>query len=166
MTSFLSVSLLPLLMMVAGIGDFLTYRIPNWLTGIIALSFIPMVLLTGMSLELMLWHFGVGIGLLVIGFGFFAMGVIGGGDAKLMAAAGLWFGWPACLYFLAYTALAGGVLALALAVWAALQTDQEIRGNTWITRWKKLKLDIPYGIALAAGAILALPQSWWMGVVQ
>src|SRR5262245_58118866 len=131
MVSMLSASLLPLLMMIAGIGDFLTYKIPNWLTGLIVVLFVPMALLTAMPLSLAAWHLAAGVGMLVFGFGLFAGGLVGGGDAKLMAAAGLWFGWPSSMYFLAYTALAGGALAVAMALWAATQVDQEMRGHTW-----------------------------------
>jgi prepilin peptidase CpaA len=164
MTAVLAASLLPLLMMIAGIGDFLTYKIPNWLTGLIAVSFIPMALLTAMPLETVALHVAAGVGLLIVGFGLFAGGLVGGGDAKLMAAAGLWFGWPASMFFLAYTALAGGVLAIAVALWAATQVDQEMRGHSWIARWRGIKPDVPYGVALAVGAILAMPNSWWMHI--
>ena len=164
MTGTLATTLLPLLMMVAGIGDFLSYRIPNWLTGLIALTFFPMALLMGMPLDLLLWHVATGVALLAVGFGVFAMGWFGGGDAKLLAAAGLWFGWPAAMQFLVLTALAGGVLALVACAWAALQADQEMRGRRWVDRVRHAKLDLPYGVAFAAGAVLAFPQSWWMQV--
>lgn len=162
MTGTLATTLLPLLMMVAAIGDYLSYRIPNWLTGLIALSFFPMALMMAMPADLLLWHVGTGAVLLAAGFGIFAMGWFGGGDAKLLAAAGLWFGWPAAMQFLVLTALAGGVLALAACLWSVLQADQEMRGHTWFHRLRNAKLDLPYGVAFAAGAVLAFPQTWWM----
>ena len=59
-------------------------------------------------------HFAVFAAALVAGMVMFALGWIGGGDAKLFAAAALWLGWPACFSYAAFTALAGGGLALAL----------------------------------------------------
>lgn len=162
MTAILAASLLPLLMMIAGIGDFLSYRIPNWLNGIIALSFVPMAVATGMPLDMAAIHIATGAVVLALGFGIFALGLVGGGDAKMMAAAAIWFGWPAVLQFLVFTVIAGGVLAVILALRAAVQVNHDIRGHTWMERWKVAKPDIPYGIAFAAGAILAFPQSWWM----
>jgi prepilin peptidase CpaA len=161
MPASLPVLLFPALMILAGVNDALTYRIPNWLTLAIGLLFWPFALFYGMPGELLLWHALTGVVLLVMGFGLFAAGLFGGGDAKLMAAAGFWFGWPVAMKFLVLTALAGGLLALAIALWTALQMDQEMRGHTWIERFRSRKIDVPYGVALAAGAVIAFPDSWW-----
>jgi Flp pilus assembly protein protease CpaA len=40
--------------------------------------------------------------------------------------------------------------------------NAEIQGKSWAKRFAGLKPDVPYGYALAIGAILAFPQSWWM----
>ena len=161
MLASLPIVLFPALMILAGVTDALSYRIPNWLTVAIALLFWPIAILNGMPGGVLLWHAVTGVALLAIGFGLFAAGVFGGGDAKLMAAAGFWFGWPVAMNFLVITALAGGALAIVMALWSALQLDQEMRGHTWIERWKNKKLDVPYGIAFAAGAVIAFPGSWW-----
>lgn len=166
MTSTLAASLLPLLMMIAGLGDFLTYRIPNRLTLAIAGLFFPMAWATGMPLEAVLGHGLIALGLLALGFALFAAGWFGGGDAKLMAAAGLWYGWPHALTFLVDTALAGGVLAAAVGLWSAIQVDQEIKGHGRMRRWLAAKPHVPYGLALAAGAILAFPGTWWMAFAR
>jgi prepilin peptidase CpaA len=68
----------------------------------------------------------------------------------------------ASMPFIVYTALAGGVLALILLVWGLVRADQEMRGRSWIARFEKFKPNVPYGIAIAAGAILAYPQIWSM----
>ena len=51
---------------------------------------------------------------LVVAFGFFTQGWIGGGDAKLAAATALWFGFDHLLDYLIYASLFGGVLTLLL----------------------------------------------------
>src|SRR5262245_21295180 len=151
MIAFLAQILLPFLVVVAGAHDFFTLRIPNWLNAFIALAFFPLALLTGMPMEVMLMHCLVAVAILVVGFGLFSGGFIGGGDAKLLAAAGLWFGWPAAATFLILTAIAGGVLALAFQVWSILKIEQEVREIGWAKRLRSWEADLPYGNALCGG---------------
>ncbi len=166
MTAFLSVTLFPLLMIIAGTGDALSMRIPNWLTLLIALLFIPMALLTGMPWSLIGIHLAVGFGLFVVGFALFALGLFGGGDSKLLAAAGLWLGWADLMPFLVMTAFAGGVLALCVGIWSAINVSSEIKDGSIFKHLGSIKPNVPYGYAFAIGAILAFPQSWWMPMAQ
>ena len=71
MIHFLSITVFPLLMIIAGAGDALAMRIPNWLTGLIAAAFLPMALLTAMPLELIGMHLGVGLAMFAAGFALF-----------------------------------------------------------------------------------------------
>jgi prepilin peptidase CpaA len=162
MTAFLSVTLFPLLMIIAGAGDALSMRIPNWLTVLIALLFFPMAMLTGMPVKMFSVHLLVGAAMFVIGFGLFAAGLFGGGDAKLLAAAGLWLGWPDLMPFLVMTAFAGGGLALCVGLWSAVNISSEVKDGTIFRKLGAIKPNVPYGYAFAIGAILAFPQTWWM----
>jgi prepilin peptidase CpaA len=162
MIPFLSVTVFPVLMIIAGTGDALSMRIPNWLTILIALLFFPMALLTGMPWSLLGVHVLVGIAMFLAGFAFFALSLFGGGDAKLLAAAGLWLGWPDLMPFLVMTAFAGGALALCVGLWSAINTASEIKDGSIFKYLGTLKPNVPYGYAFAIGAILAFPQSWWM----
>ena len=154
--------LLPFLAVVAAVSDVLTLRIPNWLNAVIALAFFPMALATGMPGEAVMWHSLTGIVVLVVGFGLFSAGVIGGGDAKLLAATALWIGNAQLLPFLVLTALAGGVLVIVMKVWQMLRLEGEVHEVGWAKRLFGFKMDLPYGVAIAAGTIFALPGSWWM----
>lgn len=162
MTAFLSITLFPFLMIVAGAGDALTMRIPNWLTLLIAIAFFPMALLTGMPWGMFGLHVAVGVAMFFAGFLFFSLGLFGGGDAKLLAAAGLWLGWPDLVPFLVMTAFAGGALALAVGIWSLVNMSSEIHDGSIFRRLGKIKPNVPYGYAFAIGAVLAFPQSWWM----
>ena len=162
MLHFFSITLFPLLMIVAGAGDALAMRIPNWLTLSIAVAFLPVALLSAMPLAAVALHVAVGMGLLVVGFAFFSFGIFGGGDAKLLAAAGLWLGWPGFISFLVMTALAGGGLALVVCAWSLFCHDRSFRGGTLFERFATIKPNVPYGYALAIGAILAFSQSSWI----
>lgn len=162
MVSVLSISLFPLLMIIAGAGDALSMRIPNWLTLLIAVLFLPMALLTGMPWGMIGIHVLVGLCMFAAGFILFALGLFGGGDAKLLAAAGLWLGWPDLMPFLVMTAFAGGALALCVGIWSAINVTSEINDGSIFRRLGSIKPNVPYGYAFAIGAILSFPQSWWM----
>jgi prepilin peptidase CpaA len=163
MIHFLSISLFPVLMIIAGAGDALSLRIPNWLTIAIALTFFPMAWATGMPLDVFGLHVLIGVIFFIVGFMFFSFGMFGGGDAKLLAAASLWFGTAQALPFLVFTILAGGLLALLVGIWSMISMDWEIHDMKWTAKIRTLKPNVPYGYAFAIGAILAFPQTWWMG---
>ena len=54
---------------------------------------------------------------LLIPFVLFALGMLGAGDAKLLAAIGAWVGPTGMVWVLLLTGVAGGVLALAMALY-------------------------------------------------
>jgi len=90
----------------------------------------------------------------------FALGWIGGGDAKLFAAAALWIGWPAALTYLAVTGLAGGGLALLLlSLRSPLARPLVLAGPAWFARLGEPDENVPYGVAIAVGALAAFPAS-------
>ena len=167
MLNTVSNSLLPIMLIVAAVSDVISLRIPNWLTGLTALLFFPLAFATGMPLAEFEVHLLVGVALFVVGFVFFQFGLFGGGDAKLMAAAGLWFGSSSALPFLFMTAVAGGVLAVVVGLWSIFTMHLEIHGRTEDqgSTWKRitaLKPNVPYGLAFAVGGIVAFRDTWWM----
>jgi prepilin peptidase CpaA len=162
----LSISLLPTLMIVAAFTDVSSYKIPNWLTALTAALFFPMALLTGMPLADFGWHLLAGVGLFAVGYAGFALGLFGGGDAKLLAAAGLWFGIDQSGSFIMLTALAGGVLAICIGLWSGVMALHQhytlgIEGP-FLKKLRSFTPNLPYGIALCVGALLAFPQTWWV----
>jgi prepilin peptidase CpaA len=152
----------PTLVVAAAIGDLLTMRIPNWLNAATALSVLPMAALAGMPLDVVQWHFLAGVVMLAFGFVLFARGYVGGGDAKLLAAAGLWIGWSSLLPFVLVTAMAGGALAILYKLWQLVRTEQEVRDFVWLRRVLRADLQLPYGIAIAAGAVWVYSGTWWI----
>lgn len=155
-------SLLPALMILAAAFDVTSYRIPNWLTALTAAMFVPVALYVGMPMAAFGGHVLMGIALFLIGYVLFALGLFGGGDAKLMAAAGLWFGFDRSLNFLLFTGLAGGFLALVVLAMVTLHVNFEVTEASFREKFRKLTPPVPYGFALAVGAILATPGAWWM----
>jgi len=162
MTDLLIMTLFPMLVVAAAIGDLLTMRIPNWLNGATALSVVPMAALAGMPFDVVQGHLLAGAVMLVLGFLLFARGYVGGGDAKLLAAAGLWIGWGSLLPFVLVTTIAGGALAILYKMWQLVRTEQEVRDFVWLRRVLRADLELPYGIAIAAGAVWVYSGTWWM----
>jgi prepilin peptidase CpaA len=95
--------------------------------------------------------------MLAAGFALFSRGWIGGGDAKLFAAAALWIGWSAIAQFTAFVAIAGGLLALGALV-LGLVRQAEVSSPAVIAN---SQAELPYGIAIACGALIVYPQTIW-----
>lgn len=151
----------PLLTIIAGAGDVMTLRIPNWLVISLAAAFPAFAWAAGMTPFLFGIHVATAVALLAAGFVLFSLRLFGGGDAKLMAAAGLWLGFPCVIPFILLTAVAGGLLAGAIGIIHAIQMEASLR-DSWAARLlASFRPDVPYGFAIAAGAILAVPYSFW-----
>jgi prepilin peptidase CpaA len=157
--ALLVLSPLPLLLIVAAIKDATTMTIPNWISLAIAGAFLvtaPFALEVGAIGANALTAAGV----LAAGFAMFSLNWIGGGDAKLLAAAALWMGLPGLPDFLIWTGIFGGGLSLGLlgarqiVVYLPIAPVQGALG-----RLLEPKGDIPYGLAIAAGGLAAFPQS-------
>lgn len=146
--------------------DLFTMTIPNRISLILVAGFFCLAPFTGMDLQTAALHVGAGVAMLVFGFGCFAMGWIGGGDAKLFAATSLWFGFStALLDYIAISTILGGVLTLAILMVRGQPLPAMLSGATWAERLYRADHGVPYGIALAAGALLAYPDSIWMTAI-
>lgn len=155
-------SILPCLVIVAGLRDLTTMTIPNWISGLLIVGFFPAALAVGLAPMTVAVHVGVALAALLAGMAMFAAGWIGGGDAKLMAASCLWLGLSGSGVFLLGTGIAGGALCIALIV-ARAQMQPYLSGMpNWVSSLMQPKGDIPYGVAIAAGALLAFPASGLM----
>lgn len=161
-SSFIILSIFPVLLMTAGIGDFFTMRIPNWLNGLMVVLFFPVAFIAGMPLEVMKWHVLAGLLVLAVGMFLFFTIKFGGGDAKLLAAGALWVGWTALIPFSIYTAFAGGALALVVAAWIAVKHWQDIPADGLFGTVFNRKSNVPYGIAIAVGGLASFSDSWWL----
>ncbi|GAC1307451.1 MAG: hypothetical protein NVSMB19_20200 [Vulcanimicrobiaceae bacterium] len=139
--------------------DVATRRIPNLLTAALAVAALALHAAAGWS------SFGVACATLVvvllIGFVAFSFGWLGGGDVKLLAAGAAALGYPDAVPFLIYTALAGGVLAIAFAlalgrlgsVFASIGLVLRpfaYKGTVAVAPRKPITL--PYAVAIASGA--------------
>ena len=162
LTDAIRLLLFPALMAFAASSDLLTMTISNRLSLALAGGFFLLTLVTGMSLAAIGMHLAAAALVLVVSFGFFSMGWIGGGDAKLAAATALWFGFDYLLDYLIYASLFGGVLTLLLIQFRRLPLPGLLARQTWIFRLHETGGGVPYGIALAAAALAVYPKTGWM----
>ncbi len=155
------------LLVIAALKDLTTMTIPNWVSGVLLVLFLPAAFAVGLPLEQIGWHGLIGLGMLALGVGMFALNWMGGGDAKLLSAAGLYFGWPGAMEFVLWTCMAGGALALVLLSARSYVRPLVATGKAaWVDRLLEPKGDIPYGVAIAVGALAAFPESGLMKAFQ
>ncbi len=154
--------LFPATMAFAASSDLLTMTISNQITLILLGGFFLLAFATGMDQSQILSHIGAASVVLVVTFIFFARGWIGGGDAKLAAVTALWFGFDQLLNYALYASLLGGVLTLAMIRFRLLPLPRILAGQEWLRRLHQLDAGVPYGIALAAAALLIYPDTSWM----
>ena len=156
----LVIVVLPLLLALAAGWDLASYTIPNLLQLALVAAFVFFVLATGMPHGMLGWHLLAGFLGLTVGFTLFAFGFIGGGDVKLFAAIALWLGFDRDLMnYMLIASLLGGALTLALLVLRQVPLPARLAGQSWLLRLHDQRAGIPYGVALAAGAFLVLPQT-------
>ncbi len=166
LATILVLTVFPILVTYAAISDIRTLRIPNWLNLAIAGSFFPVALIAGMPLEVMVWHLAAFGAAFALGFTIFALNLFGGGDAKMIPAAAIWLGWgdggEYMITFFIMTSLAGGLLAIISFIWRKLTVEVGVWASEGAgQKMLEKKPDLPYGVAIAAGALITYPQTWW-----
>lgn len=139
------------LLLWAAYCDVQSLTIPNRISLAMVLLF-PALALTGTHEIDWLPSLGVAAAVLVAGFLLFVLRLVGGGDAKLIAAASLWAGPDLVLPFLFVTAVAGGGMAMVLYM------HHRIAGSTgWIHLAPAspdfAKQPMPYAVAIAVGGL-------------
>ena len=152
-----------LLLGAACVSDLRTRRIPNVLVLVLAAAGVVFALLSRP------WLSGLGLSLgglatgLAIWLPFWLMGMMGAGDVKLFAAGAAWLGAGQAVQAALLAAFAGGALSLiywlivhgpSLTFMRLAQGVHEpgaLRGEA-PERWQRR---MPYGLAMAAGLLLA-----------
>jgi prepilin peptidase CpaA len=146
------------LMLIAAFEDLRRLLIPNVLTLSVCVLW-PLYVLATPSLLVVVGSLGCALAVFIAGALCFSRGYLGGGDVKLLAAAALWAGPGATAPLLVVTGVLGGMLALFLllppgAYFTALARAKLGPGDT--PEKFGNSTPVPYGIAIAAAAILVV----------
>jgi len=145
-------------MLTAAAKDATSMTIPNWISLAVIAGFFIVAPFVWQGLDIFITHLLVGLSFFAAGFVMFALGWLGGGDAKLMAATGLWWQWDEAVIYIFYTTMLGGALALLL-VFGRKFIPTRVLTADWAYHLFKDEKKMPYGLALAGGALMTLPQS-------
>ncbi|MFD1107142.1 A24 family peptidase [Sphingobium olei] len=136
------------LLIVAAITDLRSRIISNRLNLIVA----ALAPLWWIACGLPLWpgvvvQLGGGILVFMIFAGLFALGMMGGGDVKLLGALALWFPWQILVSLLVLMALLGGAVTILTVI------DHKLRK-------KQGQAEIPYGVAISIAALWVLGEQY------
>jgi len=145
-------------LLIAAYTDFWSMKIPNLVSLAMAAGFLLTLPLTWQGLPFLTEHLLVGATFFLAGFAMFAFGWLGGGDAKLMAGIALWLGWTDVLNFIFMTTLFGAILGIFL-IFGGRIMPVRLRTSEVGMRLFQGGKDMPYGLALAAGALFIWPTS-------
>lgn len=148
------VLLFPLALLYAAFRDLASYQIPNWLSLAIVADFVAGALATSLAISAIGWHLSAGLATLLVGILLFARGLIGGGDAKLLAACAVWVGWPGLPRFCLVVAVLGGLLALLVLGLRRVSLPAWWAERAWIRRLQSAEQGIPYGVAIGIGGVV------------
>jgi prepilin peptidase CpaA len=146
-----------LLCVIAAMHDVNRLTIPNWLNLTLAGLFLPAATVSGVPMEIIGGHLMVGALAFLVAFGLFAFNIFGGGDAKMIPAVMLWLGPNAAFDFVFVMALAGGACALVILGVRRVLPAAALPGM--IRAPFEEKAGVPYGVAIAVGALVAAPGS-------
>ena len=121
-------------MVQAGLSDLTTMKIRNALVLLFLLAFVVLAPFAGFTLPEIGWSVAAAAGVLVCTFAFFALGWMGGGDAKFAAVTVLWLGADHTAIYLIYAAFFGGVLTLGLLLLRTSILTAWLGNSSWVAR--------------------------------
>ncbi len=133
--------------------DLRTSKIPNYLTGALALVALGMHTANGVA-QLLIALSTMAIAF-TIGSLCFSLGWLGGGDVKLIAAACALVSYPGAIWLIADILIVGAALAIVQAAFAGRLFDLFRSAYAIAKTGKSLQAAtvLPYGVAIAGGSV-------------
>ncbi len=150
----------PFCMAYAAVSDMLSMTIANRVSLLLVASFMVLAPMTGMDWNLYGMHLVAGITVLLFTFTLFALGAMGGGDAKLLAATAVWMGFGIELVqYLVMAGFVGGVLTLAIMSYRGSALAIFTGHNRMLRNFADSSLGVPYGIGLGIAGLIVYPET-------
>ena len=161
----LLLTIFPGAMAFAAATDLFTMTVPNRIVLVLIAGFFIIAPMVGLGWADIGVHVALASVALLVTFGLFSKGWIGGGDAKLFAATCLWLGPGGMVVYSIYAALLGGALTLVLLFVRNMPLPATLLFQGWIVRLHSPKEGVPYGIALAAAGLMVYPETPFMAAL-
>ena len=156
----------PMAMAFAAANDLFTMKIPNKISLALIAAFVLAALYVRLPVETALMHVAIGAAALAAGFVMFSLRLLGGGDAKLMAAGALWMGPDHALLYIAYVTIFGGLLSGAILAYRKFVPASAAALPSWAMKLHVQGTGIPYGMAIAASGLVMYPSTIWYHALQ
>ncbi len=142
----------------AAYRDAKEFRIPNYTSLVIAISFFVYAALSLSPIEIA-FHVMVASIIFALTFILYMKNSFGAGDVKLLSALSLWAGSTTIMPFLFAVSVFGGMLALLILMCRknkSLHTQIHNKKLNTLIHWMKTRQEVPYGVAIACGGLLVL----------
>ncbi|WP_377297746.1 prepilin peptidase [Rhizobium sp. SGZ-381] len=166
MIASLALGILPLGLALAAASDLLTMKIPNAIPLTLFLAFFPVAGLAGLGGVAIGWSCLAALAVFCACFALFAVNAMGGGDAKLLTAVALWYGFNISLFeYLVTVAFVGGALTLVILLIRS-KADRLLSLGLRLPASLVTARKIPYGIAIAIGGILTFGSTPLAGLIR
>ena len=150
----------PFCMVFAAVSDTVSMTIANRVPLLLLVVFMVVAPLTGMGWAAYGWHLAAGGLVLAVTFSLFALGGMGGGDAKLIAATSIWIGYDFALFeYVLFSALAGGALTMLILYYRKSPLAVYTGGYSLLRNLADKDVGVPYGVALAVGGLIVYPET-------
>ncbi len=154
LTVYLSVLIL------AAISDARRLEIPNWISLVLAASFLPAAVLAGLSPSAIAIQYVLALATFVVAAILFSVGLLGGGDVKFVSATVIWIHWQQIGFYFFCMAVLGGVIAAVVLVLGKVQALAFLKTRIpWMNDNRYPPHSIPYGVAIASAALVVVVQS-------
>lgn len=140
-----------LILIIAALDDVRRLRISNIIPLAIISLFVLRIVLVGADASL--WQNLASFGAVLLGGALlFARGILGGGDAKLLASVALWFDFAGLAILLPAVAIFGGCTALLLVIVRRMIPARALAEGSWVAL--RRRGPIPYAVPICVGAIM------------
>lgn len=146
------------LFVLCAVYDFISLKIPNFLVvSIILLFFVTVIVWDG---EIQVWiHIAVAVVMLCIGAALFYFDLVGGGDAKLMAAAVLWAGTDFLARYFFIFGISGLIISLLFLLlrpgleYFALRAQIALKGAKYVPKSLITGTHVPFAVPIAIASV-------------
>lgn len=150
----------PLCMALAAMTDMLSMTIPNRLSILLAATFLILAPFLGLGAAAIAWHALGALCVFVVCFGLFAINVMGGGDAKILTASALWYGFGLDLVtYLTFVGYLGGLLTLLIVLFRWQIASHFATILPIPAHFLDKDKGVPYGVAIGLAALITYPDT-------